>query len=274
MAPDIRRLFTPGIDSTAARKLQWGIRDTGATGSRYRASFMDDRDASSMRLCGPATIGQPAMDSCLPYSLYTVDDLQSWFQGLELSPLERQTVLGRLPWWVRTFGDVRLESLWVPTDPPDGSVMDTMVRRRIRGQTGFLMGVTSAPNYPALVVGQRFYWNVGPRRMPDVAAEVVALFSASRPALEGTLWGSYTVDAITNLVIGGGWFSGPQGPDMAAGTDLRLGRFTLRPTWRVRGRMFNTRVTTTFLTLPVTGGCTRGWNSLAGAPSRLSFGRS
>jgi len=248
MAPDINQdgRFTPGIDSTAARKLQWGIRDTGATGSRYRASFMDDRDASSMRLCGPATRREPAMDSCLRYSLYTVDDLQSWFQGLELSPLERETVLGRLPWWVRTFGDVRLESLWVPTDPPDGSVMDTMVQRRIRGQTGFLMGVTSAPDYPALVVGQRFYWNVGPRRMPDVAAEVVALFSASRPVLEGTLWGSYTVDAITNVVIGGGWFSGAQAADIAAGTDLRLGRFTLRPTWRVRGRMFNTRLTTTF----------------------------
>src|SRR6185436_17043245 len=35
MAPDINEdgRFTPGIDATAARKLQWGIRDTGATGS-------------------------------------------------------------------------------------------------------------------------------------------------------------------------------------------------------------------------------------------------
>jgi hypothetical protein len=36
------------------------------------------------------------------------------------------------------------------------------------------------------------------------------------------------------------------GADIAAGTDLRVGRFTVRPTWRVRERTFNTRVTTTF----------------------------
>jgi hypothetical protein len=163
-----------------------------------------------------------------------------------LSPLEREIILGRLSWRVRTFGDVRLESLWIPTDPADGSVMDAMVRRRIRGQSGFMLGVTSAPDYPAFVFGRRYFWNVGPGRVPDVAAEAIALFSAGRPAMEATLWGSYTVDAITNVVIGGGWFSGNQAADIAAGTDLRLGRFTLRPTWRVRGRMFNTRVTTAF----------------------------
>ena len=51
MAPDVNQdgRFTPGIDSTDAPKLQWGIRDTGATGSRYRASFMDSRDALAPR---------------------------------------------------------------------------------------------------------------------------------------------------------------------------------------------------------------------------------
>ncbi len=249
MAPDVNQdgRFTPGIDSTEARKLQWGIRDTGATGSRYRASFMDDRDASAQRLCGPTEARRVELDACPRYALYSADDLQSWFQGFELSPRERDDILGRSSWWVRTFGDVELETLMVPPDPPDGSVLDAMVRRRIRGQTGFVAGLTAAAGSPALIIGQRYFWNVGAHRAPDVAAEAVALVSvAHRPFIEGTLWASYTIDAITNVVIGGGWFSEHQGADIAAGTDLRVGRFSVRPTWRVRERLFNTRVTTTF----------------------------
>jgi len=249
MAPDIDRdgRFTPGIDSTAAPKLQWGIRDTGATGSRYRDSFMDDRDASASRLCGPTEASQAETAGCLRYALYPADHLQAWFQGFELSPRDRHDILGRSSWLVRTFGDVRLENLMVPPDPPDGSVLDAMVRRRIRGTRGFVTGLTAAGRSPALIVGKRYFWNMGPRRAPDIAAEGVALFSVGRrPDVEGTLWGSYTVDAITNLVVGAGWFSDRGVADVAAGSDLRVGRFTVRPIWRVRERMFNTRVTTTF----------------------------
>jgi hypothetical protein len=249
MAPDINRdgRFTPGIDSTATRKLQWGIRDTGATGSRYHASFMDDRDALALRLCGPAAGGGVEADACSRYALYPADDLQSWFQAFALTGRDRNDVLGRSSWLVRTFGDVRLETLMVPTDPPDGSVLDRMVRRKIRGQAGFVMGFTAIDHGPALLVGQRYFWNVGPRRVPDVAAEAIAVFPVDRrPLVEGTIWGSYTVDAITNLIVGGGWFSERQVADLAVGSDLRVGRFTVRPTWRVRERLLNVRVTRTF----------------------------
>ena len=249
MAPDINHdgRFTPGVDSTATEKLQWGIRDTGATGSRYRASFMDERKTSATRLCGPAGGRQGEIDACQRYDLYPTDQLQSWFQGFELSPLDRQRVFGRSPWLVRAFGDVRLETLLVPSDPPDGSVLNAMERRRIRGQAGPVVGLTAAGRSPALIVGQRYFWNVGPRRVPDIVAEGGVLFSGGRrPLMEGTLWGSYTVDAITNVVIGGGWFSDGHPPDIAAGADLRLGRFTVRPIWRVRSQTFNARITTTF----------------------------
>jgi len=249
MAPDVNEdgRFTPGIDSTDAPKLQWGIRDTGATGSRYRASFMDVRDTLAPRLCGPTETPRDELEACPRYALYPADNLQSWFQGFELSPDERQNVLGRSSWWVRTFGDVRLDTLMVPPDPPDGSVLNAMERRRIRGQTGFIAGMTGAADAPAIIVGHRYFWNMGPRRAPDVAAEAVGLFSiGSRPHVEGTIWASYTIDAITNVVIGGGWFSQRQMADVAVGTDLRVGRFSVRPTWRVRDRTFNARVTTTF----------------------------
>ena len=249
MAPDINQdgRFTPGIDSTATRKLQWGIRDSGATGSRYRASFMDNRDTSAFSLCGPAESHPAELPECRRYDLYPTDQLQSWFQGFDVSPRDRDRIYGRSSWQVRIFGDVRLETLLVPPDPPDGSVLNAMERRRIRGQAGSMIGLTAVGPSPALIIGQRHFWNVGPRRAPDVAAEALVLFSGDRrPLIEGTVWGSYTVDAITNVVIGGGWFSDHHTPDIAAGTDLRLGRFTVRPIWRVWSRTFNARVTTTF----------------------------
>jgi len=249
MAPDVNQdgRFTPGIDSTDAHKLQWGIRDTGATGSRYRASFMDARDALAPRLCGPTETARDELDACPRYDLYPADNLQSWFQGFDLSPHDRKNVLGRSSWWVRTFGDVRLETLMVPPDPPDGSVLNAMERRQIRGQTGFITGITAAADAPAIIVGHRYFWNLKPRRAPDLAAEAVGLFSLGRrPLVEGTIWGSYTIDAITNVVIGGGWFSERQVADVAVGTDLRIGRFSVRPIWRVRERTFNSRITTTF----------------------------
>jgi hypothetical protein len=248
MAPDINHdgRFTPGIDSTAGLKLQWGIRDTGATGSRFRPAFMDDRDASSTRLCGPAEPDGTEPDDCPRYTLYQSDSVQSWFEQFELSRRDRSNILGRSSWWVRTFGDVQLETLMVPSDPPDGSHLDAMVRRQIRGQDGFVAGLTGVSHSPAVIIGRRYFWNVEPQRAPDVAGEVVAMFTAGRPIFEATLWGSYTLDAITNVVVGGGWFSEHHVADIAAGTDLRVGRFTVRPTWRVRERMINARVTTTF----------------------------
>lgn len=250
MAPDIDQdgRFTPGIDSTATPKLQWGIRDTGATASLYRASFMDDRDVSAIRLCGPAEPGLAEFDPCQRYDLYPSGELQAWFQSFELSPRDRHNIFGRSSWLIRTFGDVRLETLLIPSDPPDGSVLAAMERRRIRGQTGSVVGLTTTGGRaPAVILGQRYFRNVGPRRAPDIAVEGVALFSGDRrPVTEGTLWGSYTVDAITNIVVGGGWFSEQHVADLAVGTDLRLGRFTVRNIWRGRSRVFNARVTTTF----------------------------
>jgi hypothetical protein len=60
------------------------------------------------------------------------------------------------------------------------------------------------------------------------------------------MWSSYSVDAITNLLIGGGWFSEGQSADVSAGVDLRVGRWRVRPTWRFGENALNARVTTTF----------------------------
>lgn len=249
MAPDLNHdgRFTPGIDSTSVSKLQWGIRDRGSTWRWYRESFMDGRGEAAVRLCGPVPVDEADDGGCPRYSLYPSDGLQRWFHDLQLSEGARDEVVGRTSWLVRTFGDARVEELMVPDDPANGRVLEQMLRRRTRSETGFVAGFTTVDHAPTVVVGRRSFWEVPARHAPDVLAEAVALFTSGRRTLvEATLWGSYRVDAITNVVVGFGWFSESGSASLAAGAEVRLGRFRIRPAWRFRDGGFDSRVTTTF----------------------------
>ena len=198
-----------------------------------------------IRLCGPAEPRQA--DSCQKYALYPTDELQSWFQGFDLSSRDRQRVLGQSSWLVRTFGDVRLETLLVPSDLPDGSVLNAMERRRIRGQAGSVIGLTArrpvagADRRPAPFLERRPAPCTGHRRRSGRP-----VLRRSPPPGRGHGLGlvhrrrHHQRRHRRRLVLGSSR-AGHRG-----GTDLRLGRFTVRPIWRVRSRTFNARVTTTF----------------------------
>lgn len=250
MAPDINRdgRFTARADSTATTKLLWGIRDRGTTWGRYRTSFMDGRGASSVRLCAAST-AIDAAEGCQPYALFPATELQQWFRTIDFSRVDRHQILGHTPWMIRAFGDVRVEKLMVPSDPPDGRVLDKMLHRRAETDAGYVVGVTfSGAHVPTAVVGRRYFWSIPTRYAPDVMAEAVALFPAGgRRMAEATVFGSYSVDAITNVLVGAGWFSSAQAAgDVLLGLDLRIGRMRVRPTWRFREGVFDSRITTTF----------------------------
>ena len=193
MAPDINRdgRFTPNIDNSEVSKVRWGIRDNGSTWRWYLQHFMDVRDASAVRLCGP--VASPAQDppACPRYSLYPADDLQRWFQELQLSARDREDVVGRTSWLVRTFGDFRVEHLMAPLDAADGREFEKMLRRRKVSETGFVAGFTTVDHTPALVLSRRYFWEVPSPRYPDILAEAVAIFPNDRRTLfEATVWGS------------------------------------------------------------------------------------
>ena len=133
--------FTPGVDRTATAKMQWGIRDNGSTWAWYRASFTDRRDESAVRLCGPMIEDGERESSCARYALYPGDDLQRWFGAFELSPDARREILGQTPLLFRTFGDIRVEKLMVPTDPPDGRVLNAMLRAPDDDRSRLCVGV-------------------------------------------------------------------------------------------------------------------------------------
>ena len=85
------------------------------------------------------------------------------------------------------------------------------------------------------------------RQSPDILVEAAALFPAGRRTLlEATVWGSYNVDAITNVLLGVGWFSESGSVSLAVGAEVRIGRFRIRPAWRLRDGGFDSRVTTIF----------------------------
>ena len=247
MAPDINGdgRFTPGVDSDSALKAQWGIRDTGSTWRWYLQSFMDPRDGSAIRLVGPES--DASSDATLRYALFPAEGLQRWFQDLRLSSDDRDEFVGRTSWLVRTFGDVRVEDLMVPADPANGHVLDRMLRRRSSSETGFVAGFTTVDHSPTLVVGRRQHFEVPAGYAPDVLAEGVALLSTSRQTLfEATVWGSYRVDAITSVLIGYGWFKESGSGSMTVGSEIRIGRFFVRPSWRLSDGGFDSRFTTTF----------------------------
>lgn len=249
MAPDLDNdgRFTPGIDSTDTRKLQWGIRDHGSTWGWYRRSYMDGRNESAVRLCGPTPEGGTPRTDCSPYALYQANELQRWFQDLQLSTADRHAVVGRTSWLVRTFGDIHVEELMVPKDPANGRVLDKMLHRRVSSESGFAAGFTTVDHSPAIVVGRRDFWEIASRRSPDVLTEIVGLLPSRGPALlETTVWGSYSLDAITNLMVGVGWFSEAKSLSPILGTEVRIGRFRVRPSWRLIDHGFDARITTSF----------------------------
>ena len=249
MAPDINRdgRFTPGVDSSSSLKAQWGIRDRGSTWRWYLDSFMDTRDASSVRLCGPLADRAADDRPCTRYALYPAEGLQRWFQELQLSSEDRQQVVGRTSWLVRTFGDARVEDLMAPTDPPNGHVLDRMLRRRAQSETGFVAGFTTVDHSPTLIVGRRSFWELPSGQAPDLLVEAMALLpSDHRTLFEATAWGSYRIDAITNVLVGYGWFSEKGSFSPVLGSEFRAGRFRVRPSVRLSDGGFDTRVTTGF----------------------------
>ena len=71
--------------------------------------------------------------------------------------------------------------------------------------------------------------------------------ASSRLQISNSRSPAFHIDAITNVVVGAGWFSSANDPaDVLLGLDLRIGRLRVRPTWRFREGVFDSRVTTTF----------------------------
>src|SRR5262245_31149291 len=136
-----------------------------------------------------------------------------------------------------------------PTDPPDGQVLDSMLRRRSRTHAGYVLGwTTTGSHVPTVLVGRRYFWEIPSRYAPDIIGEAMVLFpSGGRRIGEATVFGSYTLDAVTSVLVGTSWLSnGMPAPDVVAGVELRVGLFRVRPTWGFRGGGFDSRLTVRF----------------------------
>jgi len=251
MAPDIDHdgRFSPDVDSTSTGKLLWGIRDGGSIWGWYRKAHMDPRNPpQAVHLCAPAASEEPSRVECGPYRLYAIENLQRWFDALQLSASDRRDVIGHTSLLTRTFSNVRVEDLMVPGDPADGRALDQMLRRRPRTGPGLLAGFATLSNGPGFAVGPRYTADVPSRRWPDVVAEAVALVPRGQPpVMKTSIFGSYSIDAMASVLIGADWISRAQpSADIVTGLEAHIGSILVRTSWRLRERVFDSMVVTVF----------------------------
>jgi len=251
MAPDINHdgRFTPEADSTTTRKLLWGIRDGGSTWGWFRSGQMDARDPNhALRLCARSASGESVRADCNGYRLYPIEDIQRWFDALNLSASDRRDVTGSTSLFTRTFSNVRVEQLMVPGDQADGRVLDRMPRRRPQSGQGLVAGFASLNNGPGFAVGPRLFADLPSRRWPDIVAEGLAIFPrGDRPAAKASVFGSYSIDAMTNVVLGADWISRAHpSADVVAGIEFHIGMILVRPSWRLREGVFDSFVVAVF----------------------------
>jgi hypothetical protein len=250
MAPDINHdgRFTPAEDSTTTNKLLWGIRDGGRPWGWYRKSQMDERNPGrTVRLC-VSSLTVTRDGDCGPYNLYPIENLQRWFDDLNLSAEDRREVLGHSSWFTRPFGAVKVEDLLVPKDPPDGSVLDRMLRRHHRSSQGAVAGYGTLNNGSAFVVGGRYFNDVPSLKWPDFVAEGFAMVQDDQHVnVKVSAFGSYALDATTSVVLGVDWIANARRPsDVVAGVEFRVGRLLVRPSWRLREGVYDTLVVAIF----------------------------
>lgn len=249
MAPDLNGdgLFTLGVDHSRQNGFVWGIRDHGEMWSQYRTSYMDRRDPlTAVKLCPQEKADDPATPApgCMPYALASSDDLQDWFENLRLTARQRARIVGTTSPTMRMFGDVKTEQLMVPSDPPDGSMLKTMLLRASHSERGFLAGVMTAVHSTGPFVGGRIALPVNVPGMPDLLAEAIAMTPMNqKPRAEATLLGFYRADAVVKVVGGVGVFTGPRrGMDAIGGVEFRAGRLRVRPTTHLKSHDFQTRL--------------------------------
>ena len=157
-------------------------------------------------------------------------------------------MLGHTSWFTRPFGVVKVEDLLVPKDPPDGRMLDHMLGRHHRVSQGALAGYGTLNNSSAFVVGGRYFNDIPSLKWPDLLIEGVAMFQDDQHVnAKVSAFGSYALDATTNVVLGADWIATARRPtDVVAGIEFRVGRLLVRPSWRLREHVYDTLVVAMF----------------------------
>ena len=136
----------------------------------------------------------------------------------------------------------------MPRDPPDGKVLDRMVGRRSRVSQGTLAGFGTLNNSPAFVVGRRYFNDIPSLRWPDFVAEGFVMFQDDQHVnAKLAAWGSYPLDATTNVLLGMDWIAhARRSTDVVAAVEFRVGRLIVRPSWRLGEGVYDTFIVAMF----------------------------
>jgi hypothetical protein len=252
MAPDVDgdARFVPEHDVTPAAKMIWGIRDRGATASRYRETYSDQRgaDAIELSLARPSAAPPVEFDAgsaARPaYELEHVDALESRFDQLGLGRHDLGAAFGvPVGWFKRLFGkSTGAEAkLFRPAHHQNYGAPHRLRRGHAREIIGVGAGVSNILSSHTFFLSGRYAWLNPSPFTPDLTLEGQAILTA-----EGTdfyaveLLGSYPVDAITRVFGGVGLLTDDvrfrhRQLDWITGFEVTLGRIRLRKAFRSTG---------------------------------------
>lgn len=241
MAPDIDGdlRFVPGRDVTPVTKTVWGIRDRGATGSRYRPTYTESRAESAVELVPDTGAGHG-----LTYALEPVESLEAQFEQLDLDDAAIGSAFRVDVGWVkRMFGKANGAhlSLIRPSRHHNYGAPDRMRTGHRSDASGINTGVTNILGSHAFFVSGRYAWMHASSVVPDVTLSSQAILTGQGRDFYGLeLLATYPIDTLTRVFVGGGLladdirFSTVQ-LDWITGFEVSLGRFRFRQAFRTTG---------------------------------------
>ena len=217
-APDIDRdgLYTPGMDGDSGHKMLWGIRDKGATWTKYSRSYMERRTAANTIIFSHTDF--QSIESTAPkdmrsnyhysYRLAPVREIQEDFAGLGLTPQQRKQAFETdVSWFRRVLGGSNGDSDKLLLPPKqENRENDLGIKNFSSTERGFLAGGTMLAAEPGAFVGARYSLLHGIRYLPDPMLEVDGILTTKGQGyLSAQFLMTYPIDASIRLMGGGGF---------------------------------------------------------------------
>jgi hypothetical protein len=119
---------------------------------------------------------------------------------LHLTSADRHHIIGQTSAAVRLFGDAAIEDLMVPSDRPDGGMLQSILTRGCDSERGLMAGILTALRKPAVILGGRFAtptWFSQEKRFDGIAGFELR---AGRLRVRSTLR-AITRDVDTRIVL-------------------------------------------------------------------------
>jgi len=226
-----------------ARRITWGLRDTGRIWAWRSPDDAALRSASASTTLVPA--GAPGAERDRTYELEPMASVDAAFGSLALAPGQEESAFrGQVNPFKRFFGknDGGSPALRRPSSSDDHGNAGRLMNDSVERQRGLSVGFTNTFDSYTVMLGGRLPLATPRRPWPALTADVGVVFPSDGPVLDAELLASYEIDTQVDLFGGAAWLadgSGEHQTDWLFGLQLQLGRIRFRGAYRSRGTLNN-----------------------------------